>query len=458
MTFTTNLFLIGLLPWFISLVYLLRKRMNTKIILLLLANTLFYVWGGVGSFLFVCGFSALIWIFCLIIRKFRNKAIFGTMLVICLLPLILAKYLCFVVTNVNFLCDTNFANPELVMPIGISFFTFEALSLLTDIYKGIVTEKVSLVQVYSYLTFFATVTSGPIVRFSDFRYGLYAGIDYRKYDDAIERIVLGLCKKVLLADKVGMLADYYFEGVAVGNTYSVIGLWMGSIAYTLQLYFDFSGYSDIAIGIGVLLGFHIDENFDKPYQAVSISDFWRRWHISLSHWFRDYIYIPLGGNRCSIPRHIFNMLIVWSLTGIWHGADWTFVLWGLGYFILLMVEKYVPCMKKIGSSWVGHLYTLFFVNLLWVPFRASDLWTAKQYICGMVGIGSHSGIESIALRFVPFFIVCVLLCFPLHKLLDRFQEKNWFKLVRGAALICLAGLAVCTAVNASYTPYIYGNF
>lgn len=176
--------------------------------------------------------------------------------------------------------------------------------------------------------------------------------------------MIGLCKKVLIADKIAVLADYYFDGIAKGNTYSVWGLWIGSAAYTLQLYFDFSGYSDMAIGIGGLLGFKIPENFNKPYQSGSIREFWRRWHISLCTWFRDYVYIPLGGNRCSVIKHVRNMLIVWLLTGIWHGANWNFVIWGLGYFILLIAENYIAPLKNIGKHWYGHIYSLFFVNLL----------------------------------------------------------------------------------------------
>lgn len=458
MTFTTNIFLIGLLPWLVLASCLLRKVKKSKMILIILANSLFYVWGGIGIFAFLFFFSVFVKFFSIIIDKTKNKLLFGIIISTTLTPLILVKYLAFIISNVNSLFHLDIYSPNLVMPIGISFFTFEAISLLSDIYAERIDEKVSLISIYGYLSLFPTVTSGPIIRYQQFSRGFIGGIEYKNYNVQIERIVIGLCKKVLIADKIAVLADYYFDGVKAGNSYSCAGLWIGSIAYTLQLYFDFSGYSDMAIGMGTMLGFDMGENFNKPYQASSISQFWKRWHISLSQWFRDYVYIPLGGNRCKVSRHIFNMLIVWLLTGIWHGADWSFVIWGMGYFVLLIVEKYIPVMKKIETSWIGHFYTLFFVNLLWIPFRASSLRDASNYILGMIGIGSSSVIESNAIRFIPYLAVAVLLCFPLSKFFNRFEKKMWYGVIRGICILVLAGLAVCAVVNTSYAPYIYGNF
>ena len=267
-----------------------------------------------------------------------------------------------------------------------------------------------------------------------------------------------LCKKVLIADKIAALTDYYYNGVAVGNTYSVIGLWIGSIAYTLQLYFDFSGYSDMAIGMGQLMGFDILENFNRPYTATSIQDFWKKWHISLSQWFRDYIYIPLGGNRCIVPIHILNLFIVWLITGLWHGADWSFVIWGLGYFVLLVGEKYLPFMKKMKEHWYGHLYALFFVNLLWIPFRAGNLAVAHNYIAGMFGVNGLGSVEFKAIRFLPFLLFVVILCLPWNNVLKKYKDKLWFKIVKGIIILILAVFSICAVINSSYMPYIYGNF
>jgi D-alanyl-lipoteichoic acid acyltransferase DltB (MBOAT superfamily) len=263
----------------------------------MIANTFFYIYGGIGIFVFACVFSSVIWLLSIIVTKLKDNAsfLFGIIICIALLPLLVVKYTGFAIENINNIFGSGVNIPTLVVPVGISFYTFEAVSLLCDIRNQKINEKVSLLDVYLYLMFFPTVTSGPIFRFQNFREGLTGELNLSYYGNAIDRIIIGLSKKVLVADKIGAVADYYFNGVAAGSNYSCMGLWIGSIAYTLQLYFDFSGYSDMAIGIGKLLGFDICENFNAPYQAKSISDFWKRWHISLTKWFRDYVYIPRGG-------------------------------------------------------------------------------------------------------------------------------------------------------------------
>lgn len=470
MTFTSSFFLIGILPVFVILYRLAGKSsVFVRSLLFLLANTLFLVWGGAGSLLFLCAFAVLVWLLSILVSRVGSRWALALSLVLTAAPLVVVKYKAFLIRTVNAVTGSGREVPSLFVPTGISFVTFEAVSLLVDLYRGKIEQRPSLVRTYLYLTFFPTVTSGPIIRFGEFEGGLrdrMAGCDYAA---AMERIAVGLCKKVLIADKMAYLADYYFDGTALGNSYSCIGLWIGSIAYTLQLYYDFSGYSDMAVGIGQLLGFRIRENFNAPYQAASISDFWNRWHMSLTQWFRDYVYIPLGGNRCSAGRHILNMLAVWLLTGIWHGADWTFILWGLGYFVLLTGEKYLGQGKKQGKrqgekrgekpgiNIIGHLYTLFFVNLLWVPFRASGLGAAGRYVRGMFG-GGTGPIEEKAVHFLPFLAVAVLLCLPWKKLLAGLRQKKWFQYASGALLIVIVFLAVCAMVNSSYAPYIYGNF
>ena len=458
MTFTSNIFLIGLLPWFIILIKLVgTKKTGIRIVLFFLANCVFLVWGGIGSFLLLSAFAALVWFLGILLSKAKNKWSLVVSLVLSLTPLIVIKYSLFIINTINSAIGCHIVAPSIVVPIGISFITFEAVSLLVDIYKGEIEKHPDLIHVFLYLTFFPTVTSGPIIRYKEFENDLYTKTVSCDYTASIERIVIGLCKKVLVADKLAIIADYYFNGIGTGNNYSSLGLWIGSIAYTLQLYYDFSGYSDMAIGIGKLLGFNLRENFDKPYHASSIADFWKRWHISLTHWFRDYIYIPLGGNRCSTPRHLVNMLAVWLITGIWHGADWTFILWGLIYFILLVAEKYIPIFKKIGTGIIGHIYTLFFVNLLWVLFRANNLPSAIKYVTGMFGSGSGL-LEDKAVHFLPLIGLAILLCIPWNRWTSGFSEKKWFSIVKGTVLIVLFGLALCAAINSAYAPYIYGNF
>lgn len=458
MTFTSNLFLIGLLPFFAVIYNWLRdKNTAARKVLLLLANSLFLIWGGVGSLLFLCAFSCMVFLFAKIVCKTGKRSVLALSICLSLVPLVVIKYTMFMIETINTVTGYNTVVPSIVVPTGISFITFEAVSLLVDIFRGIICKNPSLIDTFLYLGFFPTVSSGPITRYQEFIEGLHDDCTPCDYTLAVTKISVGLCKKVLIADKIAVLADYYFDGAALGHSFSCLGLWIGSIAYSIQLYFDFSGYSDMAVGIGQLLGFNLSENFNKPYQASSISDFWKRWHISLTRWFRDYVYIPLGGNRCSKYRHILNMLLVWLLTGIWHGANWTFIVWGIGYFLLLVSEKY--CTQKLlqGSKFFSHLYTLFFVNLLWVPFRTESLSDAANYLAGMFSRGS-SGIEEIAVRFFPLILIAIVLCLPWDKFYDKFLDRRWFVILRGFVFIALVFLALCGSINSSYTPYIYGSF
>lgn len=458
MTFTSSIFLIGILPWFICLYNLTgKKNITVRAMLLFAADTVLFIWSGAAMFVFLCLYAAAVWIMAVVLCRHRNRAVLAATIVLALIPLLLVKYAGFAVENLNRLPGVELSYNAVAAPLGISFFTFEAVSFLADIYKNRIEKTPNAVRVFLYLSFFPTVTSGPIIRYADFEEGLAIENRETDYTAAVERIIIGMCKKLLVADKLAMLADFYFDGIAAGRGLSGAGLWVGSIAYSLQLYFDFSGYSDMAVGIGKLIGFDIPENFDRPYQAGSISEFWKKWHISLTKWFKDYIYIPLGGNRCAVPRHILNMLIVWLLTGIWHGADWTFMVWGLGYFILLLAEKYIPAIKKLEGTAAGHIYTLFFVNLLWVPFRADNINNATAYLKGMFGGGSGL-IEDKAVSFAPFLIAAAALCLPWEKWLKRFEDKRWFSILRKAAIVFAAVLAVCAMVNSAYVPYIYGKF
>ena len=394
MTFSTSIFLIGLLPWFV-IIYrrCCNKEVYGRITLIIIANSIFYVWSGWGGFLFLCTYSVVIWALENMLSKFRKNWLCGASIFIAVSPLLYVKYTVFLMENINKALQLNIEKPSLIVPLGISFISFEAVSLLVDVYKE-KTTKGNLLYTFSYLSFFPTVTSGPIIRYNEFREGLNQPNTCKtKNFKAVERIIIGFSKKVLIADKVAPLADYYFDGVALGNNYSVSGFWMGSIAYSLQLYFDFSGYSDIAIGIGELMGFEIRENFNKPYQSSTVSEFWKKWHMTLTNWIRDYIYIPLGGNKCRVYKHLLNMFIVWMVTGIWHGADWTFIAWGLGYFLLLVFEKYTPIVSKINSTAFGHVYTLFCVNMLWVLFRADNMKTASKFFAGMFGVGGQEPLK-----------------------------------------------------------------
>lgn len=444
MTFTSDFFLLGCLPVFLIVFYSFRKSDVVKRAMIIIANVVFYIWGGAQVFLLVLAICLLTYIGCRLCEKVKKKWLLFLICFIVIIPLVEAKYL------------GIFSDEKEILPLGISFYTFTALSCIIDVYRGGV-QVPTLAETFMYICFFPCVSSGPIVRFNNFKEGLNQTIELERLNDGIELLVVGLCKKVLVADKLSALVAYYFDGVAMGNKYSTLGLWIGSIAYTLQIYFDFAGYSEMAIGISKMLGFDIPANFNRPYQANSIQDFWRRWHISLSTWFRDYIYIPLGGNRCSAGRQVVNMLVVWSVTGIWHGADWSFLVWGLGYFVLLACEKYINPLKELGKKWHGHIYTLFFVNLLWVPFRAADMDVTIQYLKGMFSVTSKS-IEEKAIDYLPLLTVGIVLCFPWNKILGKFFETKVFEILKCVVLVIMLFIAICVVVNATYTPYIYGNF
>lgn len=455
MSFTNSFFLIGLLPWFVILCNLFKKSNKIKVVLLFLANSIFYMWGGVGVFLFMLLYVFSVWLFVKVLHHTNNKYLCGVIVVLTSMPLILCKYVNIFIDMINSLGGQQLRYVGYVVPLGISFITFEALSLIFDIYRRKIGSKVSLLDTYLYLTFFVTVSSGPIIRYLEFEKGFGNQIILDKYNDAIVRIVIGLCKKVLIANKLAPIVAYYFDGTANGYSFSTIGLWVGSIAFTMQLYFDFSGYSDMALGIGSLLGYEISENFNRPYTARSISDFWKRWHISLTSWFRDYVYIPLGGNRCSAIRHIFNLLIVWILTSIWHGSEMTFIVWGMGYFIMLLLEKKLAFAKKIEKSVIGHIYSLFLINILWVPFRAINISTMFRYIKGMF-IYSTLPIEEIVVDYIPYTLIAVSVCL-IYGWISRRSDKVCHT-VREIMLVALFILAICATINSSYMPYIYGNF
>lgn len=447
MTFTTPLFLIGLLPWFLLAAYLSRRIPNARVVLISAANIVFLICGGVSSLLVASYEIAAVWAACKITGKRRSRCILFGGYAFLLAPLFLVK------------AGPLFHGGNVIMPLGISFYTFQAVSCLADVYAGKITERIRITDLFLYLSFFPTITSGPIVRFQQFEQGLAEDLSFCDIVPATERITLGLAKKVLIADKIAVLADYYFNGIASGNSFSALGLWMGACAYSLQLYFDFSGYSDIAIGIGRLLGFRIPENFQYPYHASSIKDFWRRWHISLSQWFRDYVYIPLGGSRAGQFRTIGNMLIVWLLTGIWHGNDATFLIWGIGYFSLLLLERYVPFFREMGEKWYGHIYTMFFVIVLWVPFRADNMNVMRSYFSGMFGLnGWLIPLEDFGAGYFPLFTISALLCRPWEKALGKFRNETWFLVLREITYAVVFAFAISAVVGFTYSPYIYGKF
>ncbi len=354
------------------------------------------------------------------------------------------------------------------MPIGISFFTFQALSYTVDVYRGTVKAEKSLIDFTAYVSMFPQLIAGPIVRYTTVISELHKReITFDGFAKGSMRFLRGLFKKVLIADTIGMMWSNISADI---SSLSVAAAWLGVTGFTLQLFFDFSAYSDMAIGMGRMLGFYFDENFNYPLTAVSITDFWRRWHISLSSWFRDYVYIPLGGNRGGTWRHIRNLLIVWSLTGLWHGASWNFILWGMYYGVLLILEKYVW-----GKVWkrmprvIRHILTLLLVVVGFEFFVFDDFGTMTQYLSVMFGLSGHRLFDSFFVwqvsNFWSVLLTAALLATPLvSRLREKFDAKAGNRLAKmgnvsvSAGYIVLFILCVAAIVNHSYSPFLYFRF
>jgi len=379
------------------------------------------------------------------------------------------KYSDFLIGTVNWLLGSSIPLPELPLPIGISFYTFQTMSYTIDCYRGEAKVQKNILDFGVYVTMFPQLIAGPIVKYRDVQEQLrQRKADMRAISYGCCRFVAGLAKKVLLANNLGLLWAEIFGGSPASTT--VLGAWLGVLAFAFQIYFDFSGYSDMAIGLGAILGFHFPENFNYPYMAKSITDFWRRWHISLSSWFREYVYIPLGGNRKGLPRQLLNILIVWMLTGIWHGAGWNFLLWGLWFALWLILEKLaLGRVLKLLPSLVGRLYTWLVVLVSWVFFAIESGSDALNYLYVMFGQGTAGLYDSptlfILLEYRVLLVFAAVAATPLaHWLTGRLFRATGSgavairrvleKLV--PALLFLASVAYI--VEASYNPFLYFRF
>ena len=472
MLFSSTIFLFSFLPAVILGYYIIPRRWREgRNLFLLAASLLFYAWGE-PSFVLVMLASIFanyvfgLWVDgCMRKSKSPRFALF-TAAAANLALLFVFKYLTFVLTNLNRL-NLSLTVPGIKLPIGISFFTFQALSYVLDVHRGRARVQKNPLKVGLYISFFPQLIAGPIVKYE----AVADAIDHRQecwtdFSSGLCRFATGLGKKVLLANQLALVADKAFE-LSAANTVSAAMAWLGSICYTLQIYYDFSGYSDMAIGLGKMFGFHFPENFHYPYISRSITEFWRRWHISLSTWFRDYVYFPLGGSRTnSAGRHIRNLAAVWLLTGIWHGANWTFLAWGLFYLALLLLEKYA----SLGRGWPNGLrwfFTLLMVNFGWVLFRADSLTAAMHYLGDMFLLGSSSLWDGAAALYlfnnIPVLLLALLFAAPVA---DRVRERLYarpkltFLWDAGYALLLAAVLLSCSAflVKGTYNPFIYFNF
>ncbi|MDS0525431.1 MBOAT family protein [Clostridium sp. SHJSY1] len=480
MLFASNTFLFYFLPIVLLGYYLFKFSRGLQNMWLFLVSVIFYAWGEPVFVLILLASILLNTFFGIIISKLRSnlKASKIALAIICAINISLLavfKYTGFIITNINSVVGREiFEEVKIALPIGISFFTFHALSYVIDVYRGTVDAEKNPLNVGLYIFFFPQLVAGPVLQY----HGIQDQIKNRKsswakFSKGCARFTFGLGKKLLFANSFAIVADRIFDLSAIGTelyNVPVMLAWIGSIAYTLQIYYDFSGYSDMAIGLGLMFGFEIDENFDYPYVSSSVTEFWRRWHISMTNWFREYVYFPLGGSRVSnADKMVRNMFIVWLLTGIWHGAAWTFIVWGMWNFLFLLLERFTNLHRKDGKSVFRHIYTLLVVNFGWVLFRSTNLHNAGKYFLNMFGLNNNGFYSDLAITFLReygvFFVVGIIFCLQISRGLAKFMEENKQSIVSKVygmtyPFILTSLLVVCILYLArgSYSTFIYFNF
>ena len=472
MVFSSLYFTFFFLPLVIILYYLAKEEFRNYI--LLVASLYFYAYGE-PKFIFImlisicANYGVAIWINAVKKNYIFSKNLLIADVVMNIGILYIFKYLNFTVKISDYFFKTTFELKDIALPIGISFFTFQALSYVIDVYRGTVKVQKNPLYLALYISFFPQLIAGPIVRYSTIEEQITHRIcNPDQFAEGIRRFLLGFAKKVILANNLSLVAvEVFNSSFSVANP---MVLWIGSICYSLQIFYDFSGYSDMAIGLGKLFGFNFEENFNYPYISKSVTEFWRRWHISLGQWFRDYVYIPLGGSRVSISRNIINMFIVWILTGIWHGANYTFIVWGLGYFVLLVIEKYFIKFEKRKSkvfAIIWQIITLVCVNFGWVIFYSASIKSGLKYCIAMMGYYRPSFvIDASVIRYAReygfFIILGILFSTPLMRII---KEKIYQTRVANVAVVAVPiayGFVFLWAVSyiilGAHNPFIYFNF
>lgn len=464
MVFSSLVFMFAYLPITLLAYYLVPRQGRN--IFLFIVNLIFYGWGEPKLVLLMVFNIFFNYIGGWLVDKYRadakKKKLF--LILTCVLDIgILAvfKYTGMITETLNMLPFLNIPELQISLPIGISFYTFQTMSYVIDVYRDDAPVSKNFINFGTYVALFPQLIAGPIVRYRDVAEQLVNRREtLEMFTRGVKLFMVGLAKKVIIANTMGTLTTNIF---ATTNENGVVGTWVGMIAYTFQIYFDFSGYSDMACGLGNMMGFEFLKNFNYPYIAKSITDFWRRWHISLSTWFKEYVYIPLGGNRKGVKRQILNLLIVWGLTGLWHGAAYNFVLWGLYYGLLLILEKFV--LKKILDrlpSFVQHIYTLFIIIIGWGLFYFTDVGQLGEFMVDLFNFGNGicgDQAFNLIMSNLPMLIIAAVASTPLATMLyTRFEHTRFMWIPE--TLYCMGVLAVSTAslVNQSYNPFLYFRF
>ncbi len=434
----------------------------------MIASLFFYAWGEPVYVYLMIGSILFNWLFGILVDRYRDKRVIVRIFIVLMVAVNIGvlgwyKYSKFTVLQINRFLHTAIPVPIVPLPIGISFFTFQAMSYVIDVYRKRGKVQRNPLSVGLYISLFPQLIAGPIVRYETIAEQIEHRVEnFKDFSAGVTRFCIGLGKKVLIANNMAVVADNSFGLIINGEFQASVGMaWLGAIAYTFQIFFDFSGYSDMAIGLGQMFGFHFEENFRYPYISKTVSEFWRRWHISMQTWFRDYVYFPLGGSRVSVPRHICNLFVVWLLTGMWHGANWPFIAWGLMYFVILTFEKLTGLSKK--EYWWGHIYTMFFVIIGWVIFRSTGMGNAFLYIKAMFGIGAKGLMDKAVGAYILqnwiYFVFALLGCAPIVPWIDEKLKKNrvWQTIYAAGVILCVL-ISVSFISNNAYNPFIYFNF
>lgn len=459
MLFSSNAFIFRFLLLFMIIYFIAQSKYRNGI--LLVGSLIFY---GIGEPKFVWIMLASVMINYVLSKRIYQYKGKGLLIVTILLNVAVLgwfKYLDFGIENINVILGKRWLTPlEIALPIGISFYTFQILSYQVDCYKGKIKRQVTFIEFATYICMFPQLVAGPIVLFEEVEANLQEReVTVEKIEDGLKWFTFGLGLKVLLANSIYTLWNTILSAGTIGLGASVA--WLGAIAYTFQIYFDFWGYSLMALGLGKMLGFTLPENFKQPYISKSIAEFWRRWHITLGRWFREYVYIPLGGNRKGKLRTIVNLFVVWALTGLWHGASWNFVIWGISFFVFIAIEKLFLGKWLERSKVIGHLYVIFLIPISWVVFAISDFTTLKQYLGSMFGHTSGkvlmgmSQFQNYVHTYWWLLLICIIFATPLpYNLFRKQRQKPWMI----AILVGIFFLSVYEILKGSSNPFLYFNF
>ncbi len=466
MLFSSIPFLYYFLPSVLILYFISPKKIKNTV--LMLSSLVFYGWGEPKYVVLMIASIVIGYFSGILIEAFSEKKLSKAVLVFSVLVnlgfLAYFKYADFFIENFNAVTGLSVSLLRIALPIGISFYTFQILSYTIDVYRKDVAAQKNIINLAAYITMFPQLIAGPIVRYSDIAKQLEERThSFEGFSRGIRRFVLGLGKKILIANSLGELCDIF----KASEDKSILFYWLYAVAFGLHVYFDFSGYSDMAIGLGRIFGFSFSENFNHPYISKSATEFWRRWHMSLGTWFRDYVYIPLGGNRVSKPRWFFNIFVVWFLTGFWHGADWNFIIWGLFFAVLLILEKVVLLKYLNKTKVISRIYTLVAVGISFVIFNATDMKEAFSYMGGMFGAGGVPLVSTEFFYYLKSFAVTLVIGIvgatpivknTVEKVFENSRASKFIWVLEPLGLVVLLAVMTAFLVDGSFNPFLYFRF